>query len=268
MTANFVAKELNYKDSHDWGTCHQATYEAFHGPHFSFKFEEMVALAKEMGFDAIELWIAHLDPIHATKEMIERAQYILQQYEMEVVSYTAGFGSPGITEEEVTLTFDTAKAIGAPVLAQAFHPENGPIVKRFAEQYGIKMGLENHPEKTPDEVIEKVGPFSPWIGAAIDTGWFATHGYDVVQAVKELKDHLVHIHLKDIKQIGAHDSCTLGDGVVNVKAVLRTLKELDYQGAVTIEHEPHHYDPTDDVVESLNRVKKWWQEIVLETAKQ
>ncbi len=39
MTANYVAKELNYENSSNWGDCHQATAQAFHGPHFAAKFE-------------------------------------------------------------------------------------------------------------------------------------------------------------------------------------------------------------------------------------
>ncbi|MCR2823879.1 sugar phosphate isomerase/epimerase family protein [Lederbergia panacisoli] len=261
MTANFVAKELNYQNSDDWGKCHQATFEAFHGPQFSSKFEEIISMTKEMGFDAIELWVAHLDPLHATPEMIEQALHILKQYEMTVASYTAGFGSPGVTVDEATKVFETSKAIGTPVLAQGFHSDNGPVVMPLAKEYGIRVGLENHPEKTPQEVIDKVGPFSPWIGAAVDTGFFGTHGYDNVKALRELKDYLVHIHLKDVRAAGAHDSCTLGDGIVDIKGVLSVLKEIDYEGTITIEHEPHHHDPTDDVKESLRRVKAWWEEI-------
>ena len=264
MTANFVARELNYKNSDEWMKCHQATFEAFHGPEFSIKFEEMIALTKDMGFDAIELWVAHLDPLRATPEMIEQALHILKKYEIKVISYTAGFGSPGVTVEEATRIFETSKTLGTPVLAQGFDPANGPLVKPLAEQYGIKVGLENHPEKTPQEVIDKVSPYAPWVGAAVDTGWFGTHGYDVVQAIRELKDHLVHVHLKDIKAVGEHESCTLGDGIVDIKGVLSVLKEINYQGAFTIEHEPHDYDPTEEVKESLKRVKAWWAEIETE----
>ncbi|MBS4202703.1 sugar phosphate isomerase/epimerase family protein [Lederbergia citrea] len=264
MTANFVAKELDYHNSDDWGKCHQATFEAFHGPQFSFKFEEMIALTKEMGFDAIELWVAHLDPLHATQEMIDQALHILNKYEVEVASYTAGFGAPGVTVEEATRIFETSKALGTPVLAQAFHPANGPIVKELAEKFDIRAGLENHPEKTPQEVIDKISPFAPWVGSVVDTGWFGTHGYDASQAIRELKDYLVHVHLKDIKAEGAHDSCILGDGVVDIKGVLSMLKDINYEGTITIEHEPHEYDPTEDVKESLKRVKMWWAELEAE----
>ncbi|GGH81733.1 sugar phosphate isomerase/epimerase [Pullulanibacillus pueri] len=261
MTANYVARELNYTDSLDWGKCHQATFEAFHGDQFSTKFEELISTIKGLGFDAIELWIAHLDPLKATPKMIEEANAILKRYGVDVISYTAGFGAPGVTEEEVRRTLETAKAIGAPVLAQGFHPDNGPVVRPLAEEYGIYVGLENHPEKTPQDVINKVATFSPWVGSALDTGWFATQGYDAVQAVYDLKDHLVHVHLKDVKAVGAHDTCALGDGIVDIKGVMAALKAIGYTGPMTVEHEPHIYDPSAEAKESLERVRTWWQEI-------
>ncbi|GGE30308.1 AP endonuclease [Pullulanibacillus camelliae] len=261
MTANYVARELNYTKSLDWGKCHEATVAAFHGPNFKSKFEELIATVKELGFDAIELWVAHLDPLKATPEMIEIAKGILNAYEMDVISYTAGFGSPGVTREEAQKIFETAKAIGAPVLAQGFHPDNGDIVKEFAEANHIYMGLENHPEKTPQEVIDKVAPFAPWVGSALDTGWFATQGYDPIKAVRALQDHLVHVHLKDVKAAGAHDTCTLGDGIVDIKGVMTELKAIGYTGPMTVEHEPHLHDPTEECRESLKRVQHWWSEL-------
>ena len=56
----------------------------------------------------------------------------------------------------------------------------------------------------------------------------------------------------------------LGDGIVDIKGVLSVLKEINYQGAFTIEHEPHDYDPTEEVKESLKRVKAWWADIETE----
>jgi sugar phosphate isomerase/epimerase len=261
MTANYVGRALGYRDGHDWSTYHQATVEAFHGAGFESKFEELVAGIKSNGFDALELWVAHLDPHSATDHMVGLARAILDRYELPAISYTAGFGRPGVTREEAIRVFETARAIGAPVLAQGFHPANGPLVRELAEQYGIRMGLENHPEKTPGEVIAKVAPYAPWIGAAMDTGWFATQGYDAVQATRDLRDHLVHVHLKDVTAPGSHDSCTLGDGVVDCRGILAVLHAMGWQPPITLEHEPYDHDPMPDCVESLRRARAWWAEL-------
>ena len=261
MTANYVGRALGYANNTDWMANHRATVEVFHGPQFGERFAEMIDDIKGAGFDAIELWVAHLEPLRATPEMIETANQILRDRGVKLISYTAGFGQPGVSREDATRIFETGKALGAPVFAQGFHPANGPLVAELGERYGIRMGLENYPQKTAQEVIDIVAPFAPWVGSAIDTGWFATQGFDAVRAVHELREYLVHVHLKDIITVGGHDTCVLGDGVVDIPGVLRALKAIGYAGAVTIEHEPYDHDPTEECKVSLERVKAWWAEI-------
>jgi L-ribulose-5-phosphate 3-epimerase len=261
MTANYVGQALGYAGNHDWMANHRATAAQFRGPEFAERFEDLIGGISEAGFDAIELWIAHLDPLSATPEMIDAATMIMSKYGVEVISYTAGFGQPGVSREDATRIFETARAIGAPVLAQGFHPTNGPLAAELGKHYGIYTGLENHPHKSAQEVIDIVAPFTPWVGAAIDTGWFATQGYDPVRATYELREHLVHVHLKDIRAAGAHDTCALGDGIVDVRGVLKALKEIGWEKPITIEHEPYDYDPTEECIASLRRVQEWWETV-------
>ncbi len=263
VTANYVGQALGYQSYHnvsEWMVNHHATVEQFHGPQYAERFEELVSGIKAGGFDAIELWVGHLEPLTATPEMLADAVGILKKYDMPVISYTAGFGQPGVSRADAIRIFETAKALGAKVLAQGFHPANGPLVSELAAQYGIRMGLENHPHKNAQEVIDIVAPFAPWVGAAIDTGWFGTQGGDAAQAVRELRDHIVHIHLKDIVAAGGHTTCVLGEGVVDIRGVLRELKQIGYAGPISIEHEPYNYDPMPECIESLKRAKAWWAE--------
>jgi L-ribulose-5-phosphate 3-epimerase len=260
MTANYVGQALGYADNRDWMANHRATVEQFHGPAFAERFEALISGVKAAGFDAVELWVGHLDPLIATPEQVATAREILDRHGLPAISYTAGFGQPGISREDATRIFETAAALGAPVLAQGFHPANGPLVAEFSKRYGIRMGLENHPQKSAQEVIDTVAPFAPWVGAAIDTGWFATQGYDPVRAIYELHPYLVHVHLKDIRAAGAHDTCAFGDGIVDIRAVLRALKGIGWNGPISVEHEPYDYDPTDECIESLRRAKAWWDE--------
>ncbi|WP_067621020.1 sugar phosphate isomerase/epimerase family protein [Alicyclobacillus acidiphilus] len=264
MTANYVAREVGYQAntvSHDWGICHTATVDAFHGARFEDKFEALISDIRDIGFDAIELWVAHLDPFRATPSMIGQAVSIVERYGVEIIGYTAGFGTPGVSREDALRVFETAQAIGAKVLAQGFHPANGELVQELCTRYNIRVGLENHPEKEPQEVIEKVKPFYPWIGSANDTGWFATHGYDAARATRELRDVLIHVHLKDILAVGGHDTCALGDGIVDIRGVMQALQDMDYDGIITIEHEPMDHDPTEDCRTSLLRAQQWWSKL-------
>jgi sugar phosphate isomerase/epimerase len=96
-----------------------------------------------------------------------------------------------------------------------------------------------------------------FIGAACDTGWWGTQGFSAPQAIHELKDHLLAVHLKDIKAIGAHDTCKFGDGIVDIQACVDAILEIGYTGVIGIEHEPEHHDPTQDVLESKQLLEAW-----------
>ena len=79
------------------------------------------------------------------------------------------------------------------------------------EAHGVRFGLENHPERTPSEVLEAIGDVDV-LGAAVDTGWWATQGYDPVAAIDELSERLFHVHLKDVEEPGTHVTCMYGQG--------------------------------------------------------
>ncbi|QGG55917.1 sugar phosphate isomerase/epimerase family protein [Paenibacillus sp. B01] len=272
MTANYVAKEVGYKDVtdwfKDWGRCTEATIRSFHRSQFELKFESLISGIKENGFDAIELWVGHLHPETATDEMVRKARGLLDKYELSVVSYTASFSSPNMTVEEGARRFEIARAIGAPLLASSFNVSNAELIVELSQRYGIFFGLENHPERNAQEIIEKISPYSPWIGAALDTGWFGTNSCDVSAAVGELAPYLKHVHLKDVLAAGAHDSCGLGEGVVDIKGALRELHAIGYQGALTLEHEPYDHDPMPAMVRSLQLVKQQWNELQAQEEKQ
>ena len=95
------------------------------------------------------------------------------------------------------------------------------------------------------------------IGFCVDTGWFGTHNYDAVAALRVLAPRLFHVHLKDVLAPGAHDTCRYGRGCVPIEACVRTLVDLGYTGGISIEHEPDHYNPNEDVVANLAMVKAW-----------
>jgi sugar phosphate isomerase/epimerase len=95
------------------------------------------------------------------------------------------------------------------------------------------------------------------IGAAVDTGSFATEGYDAAAAIRELSGRILHVHLRDVGGAGQEDSCRLGAGAVPFEACLRALRDQDYHGPLSIEHEPETFDPTPDCVASLAQLEAW-----------
>jgi L-ribulose-5-phosphate 3-epimerase len=92
----------------------------------------------------------------------------------------------------------------------------------------------------------------------VDTGWWATQGYDPVRAIAELDGHIAHVHLKDVLHAGEpHDTCRWGNGIVDVEACVRALERIGYSGALTVEHEPEDHDPSDEIRSMREQLEEW-----------
>ena len=122
----------------------------------------------------------------------------------------------------------------------------------------MKWAFENHPQKTTEEMLARIGHGKyPHCGIGLDTGWCGTQGLDAVEAVKRLLPNLLIVHLKDVQARGAHDTCALGEGIVPVEQVVRYLVKSDWNGTLCIEHEPFDRDPMPEVQRSLQRLREW-----------
>ena len=106
-------------------------------------------------------------------------------------------------------------------------------------------------------MLDKVGHL-PRVGVCVDTGWFGAQGYDAPRAIEELGDRVLHVHLKDVLHEGEpHDTCRWGGGIVDIEGCVRALQRIGYTGAISVEHEPETYDPSDDVGAMREQLEGW-----------
>lgn len=260
MSANFVAREVNYQ-MRDWGQGDAAT-NAFFQPLETFptRFGELMREIRAMGFEAVDIWTAHLHPQWATEQHIHHARAILDAHGLTPISLAGGFGK---TPAELEAACRLASALGVNILggSTALLKEDRATAIALCKKYGVRLGIENHPEKTPQELMEKIGDSGAGtVGAALDTGSFASRGYDAASAIQELAGHLVYVHFRDVVEVGNDDSTALGDGCISFPECIRVLKQLNYTGAISIEHNPPDHNPTQDCMTSLARLKQWLQE--------
>ncbi len=258
MSANFVARQVGYHMTQGWNEGDKATNEFFRPLEtFEQRFAQILVEVRSMGFGVMDLWMAHLNSAWATPDHVRIAQSLLNKHQMKVSSFAGGFGA---TPEEFEATCRQAVTLGSKILGgnTPLLYINREFVVSTLQKYGLKLGIENHPEKTPEELLAKIGDGgNGTIGATVDTGWFATHGYDASQAIECLADHLFLVHLKDILAPGAHVTCRYGLGCVPLERCVRILQRLGYQGGISVEHEPEESDPTQDVLASAEMLKGW-----------
>jgi sugar phosphate isomerase/epimerase len=255
MTANYVARELGYGAAADWGSYDAATNAAFEPVDtFPERFDALLASITEIGFDAIDLWFGHLNWRWATPEHVAIAREVLDRRSIRVVSLA---GSIGETPVDVQAACRLANDLEVDLIAGP-----GTIVATDRDgvaavlgAHGVRFGLENHPERTPAEVLAAIGDVDV-LGAAVDTGWWATQGYDPVAAIHELSDRLFHVHLKDVEEPGTHVTCMHGDGCARISECVEALVEIGYAGPVSIEHHSFDRDPTAECARALTMLRE------------
>jgi sugar phosphate isomerase/epimerase len=258
ITANFVARQLGYTMTGGWGQGDKATNDYFRPiESFAERFDALLKEVRAMGFGAIDLWLAHLHWSWATPEHIALARELLGRYNIQVTSLAGGFGT---NREELEAACTLAVAMGTTILGGStpLLMSDRHTTISLLKEYGLRLGVENHPEKTAAELLAKIGDGGDGtIGAAVDTGWFGTQGYDAARALEEIGAFVFHVHLKDVCAVGGHDTCRFGDGVVPIEECVHTLQRMGYRGGYGIEHEPEQFDPTDDCRAMLSMLRSW-----------
>ena len=160
-----------------------------------------------------------------------------------------------------------ARLIGAPVMRVVasslmfrFEP-HGPQLDilvdwfkdavKVAEEYDVKLAVENHIDYTSDECVElldRVG--SPYLGLNLDTGNFLRLLDDPVEGAKKLADRVYATHIKDLKPVKGLDarewyffsSTPVGDGLVDNQKLAQILYDANYQGFLAVETDSLHPD--------------------------
>ena len=251
-TANFVARETGWS-MHGWTHGDRATQEHFRELEtYGERLDEVLARVRELGFDTVDLWGAHLGTDWATDEHLSVAREALARHGVRVATYATW-----VDPTNVERACELARGIGTRVIGAGFSGEPEALAPVLRE-HDVCLAVENHPERSPRELLSKIERGGATFGATVDTGWWGTQGYDAPRAIDELAEHVLHVHLKDVRAVGEpHETCPWGEGIVDIEACVRALQRSGYRGAFTIEHEPEDHDPSDEIVELRTRLEGW-----------
>jgi len=179
-TANFVARETGYA-MHGWGHGDRLTNEAFAPIEtFADRFDTLLHDIRALGFDTIDVWGAHLNPDWATDAHVDAAVEALRRHGISVSTYATWVGPSNIER-----SCELARALGTSLIGSGFSGEPEALVPAL-ERHDVRLAVENHPERTPGELLAKIERGGGRFGATVDTGWWGTQGYDAAHAIEEL----------------------------------------------------------------------------------
>ena len=250
--------------------------------------EDFLLRAHELGVDGVSLescFIPSLDSGY-----LAHIRGLLDSYNLERVF---AWGHPdglegGANREayrEMIRGFESARNIGAKVMRvvgssllfrnQPHAPQIERLTRMFreavnvAEDYGIRMAIENHIDFTAAEMLRLLTEVdSPWFGINFDTGNFLRLLDDPIKAMAQLAPYVYATHIKDLKVrkgVAADEwyffSCTpVGEGIVDNGELVRLLAAAGYDGLLAVEIDFLHpdYDNDEDqaVVRSVAELKR------------
>jgi sugar phosphate isomerase/epimerase len=116
----------------------------------------------------------------------------------------------------------------------------------FAEKQKVKILVEPEPGlllENSIDFLKFIKNFdSEYIGINFDIGHFVCVKEDPSQLVFELENYIHHFHLADIKN-RVHNHLIPGLGSINFKKIIESIKEIGFDGFITVELYPYKVNP-------------------------
>lgn len=215
----------------------------------------------------------HNNPLHPDAERAERADTELREAirladQLDVDAVTCFSGLPAGSPNDETPNWITAPWPTEHAEAHEYQwevaTEYWSSLAEHAEEYDVNVGIEMHPNMLvyePTGMLALREATNDRIGANFDPSHLYWQGIDVTEAIRFLGDHdaIHHVHAKDTRVYesnarvkGVLDtapyteepdrswlfrSVGYGHGEEHWKDIVSTLRMVDYDGALSIEHE-------------------------------
>ncbi len=229
-----------------------------------FKAEQALEHTKALGLKYWEAYPAHV-PMGSVPKHIETQKQMLAKGGVTLIAYgVLGFDDK---ENEAREKFEFAKAMGIRSLSADPKPDKATfdLLDKLCAEYDVAIAIHNHgPGHRYNKIsdVEKVvKDRHPKIGACVDTGHYLRSDEDPVEAVQRLGKRVFGCHLKDVKTTEVDGRRQkqfkiAGEGDLNVVALLKALKALNFDYCLALEYEENAKNPLPDIEACLKHVRE------------
>ena len=165
--------------------------------------------------------------------------------------------------------FAFAKAMDMDYISCEPNPADWDLIEQLANQYDLKISVHNHPKPsaywTPSNLLENIAQRSPLLGASPDVGHWNREGLDQHACLDQLNGRIISLHFKDIEPRKTNQSeqedVIWGKGCLNVKQMLKQLKQQQFKGMIAIEYETNWENSVPDIRECIDYYNEVTNEI-------
>jgi sugar phosphate isomerase/epimerase len=123
----------------------------------------------------------------------------------------------------------------------------------ICEKHGVVLNLHNHTYEVENDLHDLRGTLTriPGVKLGPDLNWLVRGGVDPAAFLREFRDRIVFLHLRDQKADGKWSEA-MGEGAMDYVAIGKALREIRFSGVAVLElaHE-WKFTPTRPLRESL-----------------
>jgi len=133
-------------------------------------------------------------------------------------------------------------------------------VAEYAEKEGVLLLIEPEPDlliETADQFLELMQHIdSPAVALNFDIGHFYCVGDEPAPTVRRLAKYIRHFHLEDIAATRVHHHLVPGEGAIDFASTFHAIRDIGYDGWITIELYPYVDDPDAAARTAFHRVQE------------
>ena len=132
-------------------------------------------------------------------------------------------------------------------------------VLEHAETEGVLLLIEPEPDlliEKADQYLDVAGRLdSPALGLNFDIGHSFCVGEEPAEVIPKLKEHIRHFHFEDIAANRVHQHLIPGRGAIDFEATLKAIRDIGYDGWLTVELYPYIEDPDGAAREAIDYLR-------------
>jgi sugar phosphate isomerase/epimerase len=225
--------------------------------HFK-QLDQVLQRIRDLGLRYVEFYNAHV-PVNSTDAQIKAVRALCREHNVTPIA----FGVERFTKDDAAnrRIFQFARDLGVRYLSADPDPDSFDSLDKLVAEFNISIaihphgpvGKQLHRWYSAQRILDAVKNHDRRIGSCLDTGHLIRSAQppfgeklDPAAQIRAMGARNFGIHLKD------HDNQTrrdvvFGKGNLDVPAVLRALREVKFQGYLSIEYEANPENPIPDI---------------------
>ncbi|MBY0586390.1 sugar phosphate isomerase/epimerase [bacterium] len=232
-----------------------------------FSFEQALERMKKLDLRYLECYPGHV-PVESTDAQLQAVAKLCKEY--NVTPFASGVYPFSKDTDKNRVYFEFARKLGLKVLSADPAVNAFDSLDKLCDEYKIAIaihphgpiGTKLHHWYSAEVIMEAVKDHHPLIGSCLDTGHLIRSAQppfgkklDPAEQIRVMGSRNFGLHMKDHDNEKRED-VIFGEGVLDVPGILKALREVKFTGMISVEYEAKPEEPTADVKECLQVVKK------------